>query len=165
MEGQGWTAAGELQRGARLRTQDGGVVEVESVAQRRGEFAVYNLEVASIHSYYVSPLRILVHNQSGGTGGGGGGGFAPGGKAPDQVMPGVRNVRGVYDPPTRRAPEPYSAHYDEYGRQIGRTDYTNQPDPAVHTNPHHHIRDYGPGFGPKGLERGPFPGPHPLDPP
>ena len=88
--------------------------------------------------------------------------FAPRGKAPDQVTPGITNVKGEYDPPTRSQPEPYSAHYDQYGRQIGRTDYTDQPDPSCHTNPHHHIREYGPGYGPKGKETY-FPGPHPLD--
>lgn len=85
------------------------------------------------------------------------------GKAPEQVEPGTRNVRGVYNPSDRAAAEPYSAHYDEYGRQIGRTDYTNQPDPATHTNPHHHTVEHGPGYGPKGKETGPIPGPHPLD--
>src|SRR5690242_10072199 len=95
--------------------KEGEVVEVEAVARRRGEFAVYNLEVTNIHSYYVSPLAILVHNQCGGAGGAGGGaggsGFAPGGKAPDQVTQGVRNVRGVYDPPNRSAPEPWPDSY------------------------------------------------------
>lgn len=88
---------------------------------------------------------------------------APRAKAPDQVMPGVRNITGYYDPPTRGRPEAYSAHYDAFGRQIGRTDFTNQPDPRTHSNPHHHMREYGPGFGPKGREIGPLPGLHPLD--
>jgi hypothetical protein len=59
--------------------------------------------------------------------------------------------------------EPYSAHYDGYGRQEGRTDYTNAPDASTHENPHHHSREYGPGYGPKGKENGPFPGEHPKD--
>lgn len=85
------------------------------------------------------------------------------GMAPRQVTPGIRNVVGWYDPPSRRGMEPYSAWYDDYGRQIGRTDFTDQPDPATHTSPHHHITVYGPGFGPKGKETGPHPGPHPFD--
>jgi len=89
--------------------------------------------------------------------------FAPGRMAPDQVTPGTRHIRGTYDSPSRSAPEPYSAHYDEYGRQIGRTDYTAQPDPKTHTDPHYHTREYGPGYGPRGKETGPLSGLHPLD--
>ena len=88
--------------------------------------------------------------------------YAPGGKAPDQVTPGTRNVKGEYTPSSRQKPERYSAHYDEYGRQVGRTDYTDEPDPATHTNPHHHTRTYGPQYGPKGKEEY-HEGPHPLD--
>jgi RHS repeat-associated protein len=84
------------------------------------------------------------------------------GKAPDQVTPGTKHVRGVYYPPDRENPEPYDAHYDEHGRQVGRTDWTDQPDPATHTNPHHHTREYGPGYGPKGKETR-HEGPHPED--
>ncbi len=51
--------------------------------------------------------------------------------------------------PNRAAPEPYSAHYDDYGRQVGRTDYTSQPDPSTHTNPHH----TPPGIRPSALDR------------
>ncbi|MCC6131245.1 MAG: hypothetical protein IT186_15110 [Acidobacteria bacterium] len=89
-------------------------------------------------------------------------GFAPGAKAPDQVTPGISEVDGVYDPADRSEPEPYRAHYDQYGRQVGRTDYTDQPDPSTHTNPHHTTREYGPGYGPKGKESR-HPGPHPAD--
>jgi CheY-like chemotaxis protein len=85
--------------------------------------------------------------------------FVPRGKAPDQVAPGTVNIKGTYDPSPNGPPQPYSAHYDQYGRQIGRTDYTNV---QGHGNPHHHVREYGPGY-PRGKESGPLPGPHPLD--
>ena len=88
--------------------------------------------------------------------------FAPTGKAPEQVSPGVKNVKGEYTPASR-PPERHSAHYDQYGRQIGRTDYTDHGRPAAHPNPHHHTRTYGPGYSPTGKEEGPFPGEHPLD--
>src|SRR5579864_587129 len=91
-------------------------------------------------------------------------GPAAGGKAPDQVQPGTTNVKGTYMPEERPgSQEPYSAHYDEYGRQTGRTDYTNAPDATTHTNPHYHTREYGAGYGPKGKESGPIPGEHPKD--
>lgn len=63
--GAGWTAAKELRRGSALLTKDGVVVHVDSVVRREGEFKVYNFEVADSHTYYVSPLGILVHNQCG----------------------------------------------------------------------------------------------------
>jgi RHS repeat-associated protein len=84
------------------------------------------------------------------------------GKAPDQVTPGIRDIRGVYYPPDRTKPEPYDAHYDQFGRQVGRTDWTGQPDPETHTDPHHHTREYGPQYGPKGKESK-HDGPHPDD--
>ena len=88
--------------------------------------------------------------------------FAPGSPAPDQVSPGVLRVEGWYQSPNRRLPEPFSAHYDAHGRITGRTDYTPQPDPRTHTDPHHHLYEYGPGYSPY-REIGPLDGPHPLD--
>jgi hypothetical protein len=82
------------------------------------------------------------------------------GAAPNQVTPGIREQNGVYFSPNRTQPERWRATYDQYGRQIGRTDYTNQPDPMTHADPHYHLRIYGPGYGPKGFESGPFPGEH-----
>jgi RHS repeat-associated protein len=84
-----------------------------------------------------------------------------GAPAPDQVTPGIENVKGVYD--GEHGAQPYSAHYDEYGRQVGRTDYTSAPDATNHPDPHYHTREYGPGYGPKGKESGPVPGEHPKD--
>ena len=91
-------------------------------------------------------------------------GPAAGRKAADQVQPGTKNVQREYHPEDRPgSTEPYSSHYDEYGRQTGRTDHTSAPDATTHTDPHHHTREYGPGYGPKGKEDGPFPGEHPKD--
>ena len=63
--------------------------------------------------------------QSGG-GGNNGGPSQPGdylaGKGPKQVTPGTRTLEGVYVNDKGRV-EPWKAYYDEYGRQIGRTDY------------------------------------------
>lgn len=63
--GAGWTAAGELRRGSALLTKDGVVVHVDYIDRRHGAFLVYNFEVASAHTYYVSASGILVHNQCG----------------------------------------------------------------------------------------------------
>ena len=65
VEGAGWTSAGQLRRGSSLLTKDGPFVIVDSIATRHGKFKVYNFEVANTHTYYVSALGILVHNQCG----------------------------------------------------------------------------------------------------
>ncbi|HZE69209.1 MAG TPA: RHS repeat-associated core domain-containing protein [Pyrinomonadaceae bacterium] len=62
---QGWTAAGELRRGSALLTKDGTVVHVDTIERREGKFKVYNFEVGDAHTYYVSALGVLVHNQCG----------------------------------------------------------------------------------------------------
>ncbi|MGH9874446.1 MAG: RHS repeat-associated core domain-containing protein, partial [Pyrinomonadaceae bacterium] len=61
--GKGWKAAGQLRPGTQLLTKGGNVAEVDKVERREGSFAVYNFEVVGSHTYYVSPLGILVHNQ------------------------------------------------------------------------------------------------------
>lgn len=60
---RGWTPAGLLLPGDRLLTSRGAVVRVESIARREGRFKVYNFEVSGTHTYFVSALGILVHNQ------------------------------------------------------------------------------------------------------
>ena len=67
--GAGWTAAGELRRGSALLTKDGVVVHVDTIERREGKFKVYNFEVAGNHTYYASPLGVLVHNACGGSAG------------------------------------------------------------------------------------------------
>ena len=83
--------------------------------------------------------------------------------APRQVTPGVRQMEQFkYNPKTGQL-ERSSVHYDQYGRQIERTDYTDHGYPENHENPHHHSTEYGRGYGPKGKESGPKPGPCPCD--
>jgi hypothetical protein len=43
-------------------------------------------------------------------------------------------------------PNILAAHYDEFGRQIGRTGYTSAPDATTHPSPDYHTREYGPGY-------------------
>lgn len=63
--GAGWTPAGELRPGSPLLTKGGSAARVESVSRREGRFRVYNFEVVSSHTYYVSALGLLVHNTCG----------------------------------------------------------------------------------------------------
>jgi RHS repeat-associated protein len=88
------------------------------------------------------------------------GGRGLGAKAPDQITSGVRQLEGQYVDDVGQV-QPWRAQYDEYGRQVERTDFTDLPDPSTHTNPHHHMREYGPGYGRKGKETlHPGPGPN-----
>ena len=163
--GRGWLPAGELQPGATLRTKDGGVVTVDSVNKRHGSFTVYNIEVANQHNYYVSSLGVLVHNQNCSGGGSGGSGF-PGdylaGDAPKQVTPGVRELEGVHVNDLGRV-EPWRAYYDEYGRQIGRTDYNAGNRAQGIPDTHHHVYEYNQQY-PMGREVPPSHRPGPYRP-
>ncbi len=62
-------------------------------------------------------------------------------KAPKQVTPGTRVLEGQHVNDFGRV-EPWRAHYDQYGRLIGRTDFNAgnaaQGIPAVH----HHVYDW-----------------------
>jgi len=179
VRGRGWTPANQLIPGDNLRTHDGRWVVVDSVKDEQEEARVYNVRVSDYHTYFVGcedwGFSVWAHNAS----------VPPGdsevgfqsydeaasqaaratgrgiGAAPQQAEPGTSEQSGTYYSPNRAQPEPWKAYYDQYGRQIGRTDYTNQPDPQTHPNPHYHTYDYGPGYGPKGYEQGPFPGEYP----
>jgi hypothetical protein len=61
--GQGWQAANQLQVGDTLLTHDGKTRSIESIQCREGLFKVYNIEVEELHTYYVSSLQVLVHNE------------------------------------------------------------------------------------------------------
>ena len=60
--GEGWVEAEALEPGSKLVTKEGGIVRVESINRREGTFKVYNLEVEHLHTYFVSKLGVLVHN-------------------------------------------------------------------------------------------------------
>jgi RHS repeat-associated protein len=86
-----------------------------------------------------------------------------GGKAPQQVTPGVRTLEGQYVNDLGRV-EPWRAHYDEYGRLIGRTDYNagnaTQGIPEIH----YHTIEYNQQY-PAGHEViSHAPGEYPLSP-
>jgi hypothetical protein len=59
----GWVEAGGLVAGDALPTADGGVAQVFSVTVSTSPATpVYNLEVNGLHTYFVSELCVLVHN-------------------------------------------------------------------------------------------------------
>ena len=74
------------------------------------------------------------------------------GKAPKQVTPGTKVLEGQYVDDLGRV-QPWKAHYDDYGRQIGRTDYNAGNKAAAIPDTHHHTYDYN-GQYPKGVESG-----------
>jgi RHS repeat-associated protein len=62
---RGWVAAGELWPGAQVARAGGGHGVVEGVAFRRRPQAMYNLTVASAHTFFVGDGQWLVHNACG----------------------------------------------------------------------------------------------------
>jgi hypothetical protein len=62
-------------------------------------------------------------------------------KAPKQVTPGVQVLEGHYVNDLGRV-EPWRAHYDEYGRQVGRTDFNAGNKAQGIPDVHHHTYEY-----------------------
>lgn len=64
VDGSGWLEAIDLRVGDRLMAPDGDLVHVAEVSVRQVDEAVYNLTVASVHTYYVlaGTVPVLVHN-------------------------------------------------------------------------------------------------------
>lgn len=65
VEGRGFTPAGELHEGDRLRTPDGDQVVVQSIQFTGRRQTVYNIEVEGLHNYHVATEAgtwVLVHN-------------------------------------------------------------------------------------------------------
>ena len=116
---------GDVRAGDDLLLRDGRIVVVAAVRHEPFQGKVYNFSVAELESYAVGHNNVLVHNT----------GTCPGapsavqtpgsylaGKAPRQVTPGTRVLEGQYVNDLGRV-EPWTSHYDEYGRLIGRTDF------------------------------------------
>jgi hypothetical protein len=59
---QGWVAAEDLKQGTVVQTENGAIVDVDRVERRDEKVKVYNFEVEGFHTYFVSDLRLLVHN-------------------------------------------------------------------------------------------------------
>lgn len=65
VEGKGWCAASDLEKGYILRTATGEEIEVSHVDIEKldSPVKVYNLEVEGLHTYYVGENKVLVHNK------------------------------------------------------------------------------------------------------
>ena len=63
------------------------------------------------------------------------------GKAPRQVTPGTTTLEGQYVNDQGRV-EPWTAHYDGYGRQVGRTDFNAGNKAQSIPDTHHHVYDW-----------------------
>jgi len=77
---------------------------------------------------------------------------------PHQVTPGTKpTTHQKYNPKTKQL-ETSRVDYDQYGRQVKRTDHTDHgygdisKPKEYHSNPYTHTHEYGPGYGPKGKE-------------
>ncbi|MEM7049914.1 MAG: RHS repeat-associated core domain-containing protein, partial [Acidobacteriota bacterium] len=66
-------------------------------------------------------------------------------KAPNQVPPGVRTLEGQYIDDLGRV-QPWKAHYDEYGRQVGRTDFNAGNRSQGIPDTHYHRTEYSAQF-------------------
>ena len=76
------------------------------------------------------------------------GAYKPGqylaGKAPKQVTPGTTTLTGQYVDDLGRV-QPWKAHYDEFGRLIGRTDFNAGNAAAGIPSTHYHVYDHSSG--------------------
>jgi hypothetical protein len=66
-------------------------------------------------------------------------------KAPKQTTPGTKTQEGQHINDKGRV-EPWKAHYDEYGREIGRTDYNAGNESQDIPDTHHHTKEYNAQF-------------------
>jgi hypothetical protein len=66
-------------------------------------------------------------------------------KAPNQVTPGTKVLEGQYVNDLGRV-EPWQAHYDQFGRQIARTDFNAGNKAAGIPEIHHMIKEFSQQF-------------------
>ena len=64
VEGKGWTIAKKLKKGDNVRLLSGGTIKITHIefVSYRVPIKVFNFEVEDFHTYYISPFKILVHN-------------------------------------------------------------------------------------------------------
>lgn len=62
--GAGWITAGQLHVGALTVTREGPTLSLRGVRARVGSFTVHNIEVDSVHDYFVGRAGVLVHNKA-----------------------------------------------------------------------------------------------------
>ena len=137
---KGWVKAGNLRQGDQIETGSTRLVSVVSTQVRHERQAVYNLDVENTHTFFVGKDKLLVHN----------GDCVPeianpgeylSAKAPMQVGPGTKVLEGQYVDDLGRV-QPWRAHYDDFGRQIGRTDYNAANKVEGYASTHSHTYGY-----------------------
>ncbi|MEQ1565994.1 MAG: hypothetical protein ABMA64_10185, partial [Myxococcota bacterium] len=99
--------AGGLEPGDELRREDGSRSWVRSASERAGTFAVFNLEVAEVHTYFAA--GVLVHNGNDCVGGGaskGSGGARFIGEPNGTLVDTVATPPGSYKQPGRAVAKP-----------------------------------------------------------
>ncbi|WP_298424362.1 polymorphic toxin-type HINT domain-containing protein [uncultured Kordia sp.] len=57
-----WIKVKNLKVGDELTLYDGSKIIIDNITYHKGEYKVYNFEVADFHTYYISKENILVHN-------------------------------------------------------------------------------------------------------
>ncbi|WP_444924590.1 polymorphic toxin-type HINT domain-containing protein [Microbulbifer sp. DLAB2-AF] len=62
VQGKGWVATIDLKPGDKIETDETSVAVVKTVRASNRNDTTYNLEVADFHTYYVTKLKLLVHN-------------------------------------------------------------------------------------------------------
>jgi hypothetical protein len=62
--GNGWVKAKDLKKGYILKTANNNKNTVSDVTKRNVTVNVYNIEVDGSHNYFVTQLRVLVHNKN-----------------------------------------------------------------------------------------------------
>lgn len=61
--GKGWVTAQDLKIDDQLLTISGAKINIDAIRRVKGTETVYNIEVEGNHNYYVTPIKILVHNK------------------------------------------------------------------------------------------------------
>lgn len=120
-----WVPMGQVEVGERL---DGSSGDVEVVG-REVAFArvpVFNFGVEHAHGYRVTELGVLVHNYN----------IPP--LSPNRSHAPIQSSPFSVRTGTSPGGHPWEAHYDAFGRRIGRTDWDGSGGKPF---PHHHTFD------------------------
>jgi RHS repeat-associated protein len=59
---RGWVKSKDMVTGDMLITMTGSAIPVDQIEVKKGRFTVYNFSVDINHTYYITPLALLVHN-------------------------------------------------------------------------------------------------------
>ncbi|MDQ0418942.1 hypothetical protein J2Z48_003147, partial [Croceifilum oryzae] len=61
--GEGWVRAKDLRKGDLFETDKGKKLAVDKIVKKKQKATVYNFKVKDFHTYYVSNLKVLTHNE------------------------------------------------------------------------------------------------------